>query len=82
MLGTVMHIVKRAKYLKDYKIQITFGNNEIRIVDLEQHLSGEIFEPLKDISYFKSFKLNLDLDTITWENGADLSPDFLYEIGK
>jgi len=77
-----MHIVKRAKYLNDYKIQITFSNNEIKIVDLSQHLTGEIFEPLKDISYFKSFKLNSDLDTITWENGADISPDFLYDIGK
>jgi hypothetical protein len=22
-----------------------------------------------------------DLDTVVWENGADFSPDFLFEIG-
>lgn len=82
MLGTIMHFVKHAKYLEGYKIQLTFDNNEIKIVDLEKHLSGEIFEPLKNLSYFKTFKLDEDLYTITWENGADISPDFLYEIGS
>ena len=41
-----------------------------------------MFEPLKDIAYFKSFRVNEDLDTVVWENGADFSPDFLYEIGQ
>jgi len=77
-----MHVVKNAKYIEGYKIQLTFENNEIKIVDLEQHLTGEIFEPLKAPSYFRTFKLDEDLDTITWENGADMSPDFLYEIGQ
>ena len=43
-------------------------------------LMGKIFEPLKDISYFKSVTLNKDIDTIVWPNNADFSPDFLYEI--
>ena len=37
--------------------------------------------PLKDMSNFRSVQLNSDLDTIAWKNGADVSPDFLYEIG-
>jgi len=41
-----------------------------------------MIEPLKDIAYFKSFRVNEDLDTVVWENGADFSPDFLYEIGQ
>jgi len=24
---------------------------------------------------------NEDIDTVVWENGADFSPDFLYEVG-
>lgn len=53
-----------------------------KLVDLSSHLYGEIFEPLKEVSSFKKFKLNEDTDTIEWENGADMSPDFLYKIGK
>jgi len=77
-----MHSVKIAKYLKDYEIILTFEDNVKKIVDLFPYLYGEIFEPLKDISYFKRFKVNEDTDTIEWENGADMSPDFLYKIGK
>jgi hypothetical protein len=77
-----MHAVKKAKYLEDFKLILTFDDQTDKIVDLFPHLYGEIFEPLNDISYFKRFKVNKDTDTIEWENGADMSPDFLYRIGK
>jgi hypothetical protein len=76
-----MHFVKKANYVSEYKLLLTFEDGNIRLVDLKLHLEGEIFKPLKDISYFKAVKVNSDLDTIVWKNGADMSPDFLYEIG-
>jgi hypothetical protein len=45
------------------------------------HLDGEVFEPLKDLNNFMSVYFNSDLDTIAWNNGAHMSPNFLYEIG-
>jgi len=77
-----MHWVKDASYVDGYKLEIKFENDEIRLVDLENHLDGEIFEALKDISFFKSFVVNQDIDTVVWPNDADFSPDFLYEIGQ
>ena len=77
-----MHWVKDASYVDGYKLEIKFENDEIRLVDLENHLDGGIFEALKDISFFKSFVVNQDIDTIVWPNDADFSPDFLYEIGQ
>ncbi len=77
-----MHWVKDASYVEGYKLRIHFENDEIKLVDLSAHLDGGIFEPLKDISYFKSFEVNRDIDTVVWPNEADFSPDFLYEIGE
>jgi len=77
-----MHWVKDASYVDGYKLEIKFENDEIRLVDLENHLDGGIFEALKDISFFKSFVVNQDIDTVVWPNDADFSPDFLYEIGQ
>lgn len=77
-----MHFVKEAEYLDGYRVRLTFEDGCVRDVDLEQHLDGEIFEPLRDISYFKTLRVEPDLDTIVWDNGADMSPDFLYEIGR
>ena len=76
-----MRFVKNVTYVSDYKLQLTFEDGDIRLADLRPHLDGEIFEPLKDINYFKTVCVNPDLDTIVWDNGADMSPDFLYEIG-
>jgi hypothetical protein len=76
-----MHSIKKAKYIKEYKILIDFGMNQNRLVDLKNHLEGEVFEPLTDVTQFKNFRVDSDIETIVWENGADMSPDFLFDIG-
>jgi hypothetical protein len=76
-----MHFVKDVTYISAYKLLLTFEDGVAKLVDLEPYLDGEIFEPLRDIDYFKTVHLNPDIDTIVWDNDADLSPDFLYEIG-
>ena len=77
-----MHWITDVTYIEGYKLKLKFENNEYKLVDLQSHLDGRIFEPLKDILYFKSVTLNKDIDTIVWPNNADFSPDFLYEIGQ
>ena len=77
-----MHYVTDASYLGEYKLKISFEDGDVRIVDLGNHLDGPIFEPLKDLAYFERFEVNHNIDTVVWPNGADFSPDFLYEIGE
>ncbi len=74
--------VREAKYLHDYVIQIRFNDGAIGEVDLRDELTGEMFEPLKDLSKFKSFHVDPDIETIVWDNEADLAPEFLYEKMK
>ena len=76
-----MHFVKGVEYVSGYKLLLTFEDGSVRMADLEPHLDGEVFEPLRKINYFKAASVNSELDTIVWDNGADMSPDFLYEIG-
>lgn len=77
-----MHFVKKVKYIESYKLAITFEDDKKKMVDLSEHIGNGIFKKLRDISYFKTVKFDEDLDTIVWDNGADISPDFLYEIGE
>ncbi|MFO7633327.1 MAG: DUF2442 domain-containing protein [Caldilinea sp.] len=81
MKGVIMHFVRNAQYVDGYRLLLTFEDGSTRLVDLEPHLDGEIFEPLKDVVYFRTVRVNTEIDTIVWENGADMSPDFLYAIG-
>ena len=76
-----MHYVTSVEYLSGYKLSLGFEDGSTRIVDFASHLVGEIFAPLKTLRLFRTARLNPDLDTVVWANGADMSPDFLYEIG-
>ena len=77
-----MHYITEAEYEAGYRLVLTFEDGSRRRVDLAPHLDGEMFEPLRDIKRFQTARLNADIDTVVWDNGADMSPDFLYEISE
>ena len=74
-----MHFVKSARHVVGCQLILGFEDGTYRIVDLEPHLDGEVFQPLKDPDYFRAFQVSADLDTIVWPNGADVAPETLYE---
>lgn len=71
-----MHVTQ-AKYCGDYKVWLSFNDGAEGEIDLTSELYGEIFEPLKDKNFFKSF--TLEGHTLSWRNGADFAPEFLRE---
>lgn len=77
-----MHFVRKAANAGGHRLLLTFEDGGERLVNLEPHLDGPIFDPLRDPAYFSQFQVSEDLDTVVWPNGADFSPDFLYEIGQ
>ncbi len=74
----ILHVTD-AKYLNRYTIWVRFNNGVEGTIDLSNDLNGEIFEPLKNLEQFKKFKVDSILETIVWENGADLAPEFIYD---
>ena len=74
--------VKEAKYLHDYIIWLKFNNGAEGEINLEDELYGEVFEPLKNLEKFQDFRVDYEIDTIVWKNGADFAPEFLYENMK
>ncbi|MGM9832363.1 MAG: DUF2442 domain-containing protein [Candidatus Limisoma sp.] len=70
--------VVKAEYVGDYRIKLWFNNNVTKVVDLESSLKGMVFEPLKDLDYFKNFSVKYN--TEEWENGADFAPEYLLSL--
>lgn len=63
----------------EYTLMCTFSYGVIKIVDLTPLLKYLAFEELTDKEQFVQFGLQ---GTIFWKNGADISPEYLYEHGK
>ncbi|MCE8736744.1 DUF2442 domain-containing protein [Bacteroides fragilis] len=66
-------------YIRNYELLVTFSDGNKKIVNLEPYLTGEVFGELLDKEKFVQY--GLTRSTIEWANGADLAPEFLYEIG-
>ena len=68
-----------AEYAVGYRLKLTFEDGRTGELDLEDQLWGEVFEPLRDVTQFRDFRVDHELQTIVWPTGADLAPEYLYE---
>ena len=69
--------VDRAEYVTAHRIHLWFNDGTDGEVDLGGILDGPIFQPLRNVDYFKRFRL--EGHTLAWENGADFAPEYLHE---
>ncbi len=67
-----------ARYRHDFVLWLKFGDGAEGELDLRGELEGVMFEPLKNHEFFKQFRIDPDLHTLVWPNGADFAPEFLY----
>jgi len=67
--------------LDNYKIKICYENGEKKLFDVLPYISGKWYEELFNNDYFKSVHLVSNGKGIEWENGQDIAPHELYELG-
>jgi hypothetical protein len=61
---------------QDYLLALSFNNGEQGILDMQPFLEFGVFKKIKDYSAFKQVKVAFD--TIEWDVGVDLDPEFVY----
>ena len=75
----MIHDVVSASYQGEYKIEITFDDGRRGVVDFSKYLhKGGVFDRFKDVGFFRNFKINEELGTVTWGNEIDIAPETLY----
>jgi hypothetical protein len=76
---TKMIRVAEVEPLDGFSLRLRFNDGSERVVDLESELWGPVFEPLKaDPDLFRQVRVDEEIGTIVWPNGADMDPDVLH----
>jgi hypothetical protein len=72
--------VTEAEYIADHRVRVSFSDGATEDIDLSDSLDGPIFEPLRDVKYFRSF--SIIGHTLAWPNGADFAPEYLHSLAS
>ena len=70
--------VTTTQVLGHYRLRLDFSDGSSRDVDLTGELHGPAFEQLTDADYFAQVRVDDELGTVVWPNGADLDPLVLH----
>jgi hypothetical protein len=66
-----------------HRVHVSFEDGLAAEIDLSYLLDyGGVFEPLRDIGYFRQLRADPDAGTIVWPNEADVAPESLYDRAK
>ena len=70
------------KKLEPYILQIRFNDKTERIVDFQPILKGKLYGPLKNQEVFDRVRVDSEIHTLIWPNGADFDPAILHDWPK
>ncbi len=71
--------VTSLKVVAPYTLELTFDDSVKKVINFEPVLHGEMYSPLCDVNVFNSVRIDPEVYTIVWSNGADFDPAILHD---
>lgn len=65
--------------IADYILHVKFDDDTEQVINFEPILHGELYGPLRDLRLFRQVRLDPEVATLVWPNGADFDPYMLHE---
>jgi len=63
-------------------LKIRFSDDSVQTINFEPILHGEIYGPLRDLKLFNEVRVDEEVHTLIWPNGADFDPETLHDWPK
>jgi hypothetical protein len=60
-------------------LRVQFLDGTEQLIDFRPVLAGELFGPLRDLAIFNQVRIDLEVHTLVWPNGADFDPATLHD---
>ena len=74
-----IHRVSSFEIVAPYTLSVRFEDETERIIDFQDMLAGELYGPLRELSVFNQVRLDPEVRTLVWPNGADFDPATLHD---
>jgi hypothetical protein len=74
-----MYRVRSFEHVSDYTLRVRFDDNTPQTIDFRPILAGELYSPLRDLELFNQVRIDPDVETLIWPNGADFDPATLHD---
>lgn len=74
-----IHRVQSFQMEKPYTLRVKFDDGVEQVIDFQPVLAGALFGPLRDVTVFNQVKLDPEVNTLVWPNGADFDPATLHD---
>src|SRR5436853_2170806 len=62
-----------------HTLRVRFDDDTAQTIDFRPVLSGELYSPLNDVSLFNGVRIDPEVHTLVWPNGADFDPATLHD---
>jgi hypothetical protein len=66
-------------HVGSYTLRLEFDDRTVQVIDFSDVLAGELYGPLRDPVVFKQVRLDSEVGTLVWPNGADFDPATLHD---
>jgi hypothetical protein len=73
-----IHQVTDFQSVAPFTLRVEFEDGTSQVIDFRPVLHGEIYGPLQDQAYFDRVRIDREVHTLVWPNGADFDPAILY----
>ena len=74
-----IHRITGFQIVGDYRLAVRFADGTERTIDFLPVLAGELYAPLRAPSLFNQVRLDSEVHTLVWPNGADFDPAILHD---
>ena len=71
--------VQAVAVVAPYTLEVAFDDGLVRRIDLSAVLAGELYGPLRDPALFAQARVDPEVQTVVWPNGADFDPATLHD---
>ena len=62
-----------------HTLRVEFDDGTEQVIHFEPMLAGKLFGPLRDLALFNQVRIDPEVHTLVWPNGADFDPATLHD---